>query len=95
MKKAYEIIRPDKCLICKGERSIELYDIKELPLYYSKMVDTKNTSNLNGRKLSYFYCNNCDTFFPVDHGSNWHGLPRPLTERKFNSILSLFYSLKR
>lgn len=72
MKKIFSKIRPDKCMECGTNRSIEIYDIFDKPINYSYLVDLHETKNinimerLNNRTLSYMKCKRCGKIYCID-----------------------------
>ena len=85
MKKIFSIIRPDKCMECNTERSIEIFDVFDKPINYSYLLDLLESKNidvnerLNNRQLSYMQCRRCGKIYCID----WRNRNYPVPVRAF------------
>ena len=59
------IERSDKCSVCKKDRSLELYNVYDKPLYLSDAIDNSTTKSLVRMNARYFQCKNCGLQFPI------------------------------
>lgn len=86
MVKIMNIIRPDKCMECKTDRCIELYDIYDKPVNYTYLVDMYERGKrediidrLDKRQLSYMKCKRCGKQYCID----WRDRSLPIPIRAF------------
>lgn len=87
MIKPYILSRHDTCSICKGQRSIELYDKYDNPLHYQQCIDTKSENKLFYKNARYFKCKKCQTRFNI----KWNGeVPIPAIDIDFLMFAQLY-----
>lgn len=85
--------RPDYCVLCDSQRSIECYDIYGKPINYVILVDKYNRNKelaldiLHNKNLSCMKCKRCHNEFRIDWSSP-DRFPKPLYSDKFK--LNLF-----
>ena len=94
MKKIFSVIRPDKCMECNTERSIELFDIFDRPVNYSYLLDLIESKNINidekfnNRQLSYMRCKRCGKVYCID----WRTKNYPVPVRAFWYLEQFLYN---
>lgn len=81
MIKIFSKIRPDKCMECNTERSIEIFDIFNKPINFSYLIDLTESKNIdinekfNNRQLSYMQCRRCGKVYCIDWRND---IPTPI-----------------
>lgn len=66
MSDCINIYREDRCLICKQDRCLELYDNNNNPLNFSYMVDTNRYDKLDMKNISHMKCKKCNKEFIIE-----------------------------
>jgi transcription elongation factor Elf1 len=88
MNDAIKIIRGDSCPKCNEDRCVEAYDIRNKPIGYTYLLDTRKTDKLVNLQLSYMRCSQCRTEFHIDWSNREN--PRPLYEAFVDGFFARF-----
>lgn len=86
MIKIMHKIRPDKCMECNTDRSIELFDMYDRQVNYSYLIDQyekgiilDSMERFDNRQLSYMMCKKCGKVYCID----WRDIHLPVPVRTF------------
>lgn len=85
--------RSDTCPKCNTSKSLEIYNSKNKPLYYSSLLDKKVDLKNRLIDISYIECKHCHSrFFP-----RWQdGVVRPMDNISYSDFMAQYkYSKDR
>lgn len=93
MIKPVRFYRPDMCIKCKSERSLDCYDKYSRPIGFSRIIDLKQKGKnvtINSKELHYMKCKKCNKIYQLDW-KDGREIPYPLINNiKIDNFLEMY-----